>query len=77
MTVFVAIIGLLLATVLVAAIGERTGLPWPALLTIVVAPVLFLPGIETVRLDTHLILPIFLPPLLWSCLLYTSDAADE
>ncbi len=72
MTVFVAIIGLLLATVFVAAIGERTGLPWPALLTIIVAPVLFIPGIETVRLDTHLILPIFLPPLLWSLARRTS-----
>lgn len=72
MTVFLAIIGLLLATVFVAAIGERTGLPWPALLTIVVAPVLFIPGIETVSLDTHLILPIFVPPLLWSLARRTS-----
>lgn len=72
MTVFLAIIGLLLATVFVAAIGERTGLPWPALLTIAVAPVLFIPGIETVSLDTHLILPIFLPPLLWSLARRTS-----
>ena len=72
MTVFLAIIGLLLATVLVAAIGERTGLPWPALLTVAVAPVLFIPGIQTVSLDTHLILPIFLPPLLWSLARRTS-----
>lgn len=35
MTVVIAIIGLTLATV----IGERTGLPWSALLTVVVAPV--------------------------------------
>ena len=66
MTVFLAIIGLLLATVFVAAVGERTGLPWPALLTVVVAPVIFIPGIDTVSIDPHLILPFFLPPLLWS-----------
>lgn len=60
------IIGLVLATVFASALGERTGLPWSALLTIVVAPVLFIPGIETVSLDTQLILPIFIPPLLWS-----------
>nr|VDG61786.1 membrane protein [Streptococcus thermophilus] len=72
MTILLAIIGLLLATALVAAIGERTGLPWSALLTIVVAPVLFIPGIETVSLDTELILPIFIPPLLWSLARRTS-----
>ncbi|MEH0147775.1 sodium:proton antiporter [Corynebacterium sp. Q4381] len=72
MSIFLALVGLLLATVLVAAIGERTGLPWPALLTIVVAPVLFIPGIETITVDPHLILPIFLPPLLWSLARRTS-----
>lgn len=72
MTVFLSIIGLLLATVFVAEIGERTGLPWPALLTVAVAPVLFIPGIETVSLDTDLILPIFIPPLLWSLARRTS-----
>ena len=72
MGTFIALIGLLLATVLVAAIGERTGLPWPALLTVVVAPVIFIPGIDTVSIDPHLILPIFLPPLLWSLARRTS-----
>ena len=68
------IIGLVLATVFASALGERTGLPWSALLTIVVAPVLFIPGIETVSLDTQLILPIFIPPLLWSLARRTSWA---
>ena len=72
MGTFIALIGLLLATVLVAAVGERTGLPWPALLTVVVAPVIFIPGINTVSIDPHLILPIFLPPLLWSLARRTS-----
>lgn len=67
-----ALIGLLLATVLVAAIGERTGLPWPALLTIAVAPVIFIPGIDTASIPPDLILPIFLPPLLWSLARRTS-----
>ncbi|MGV0389103.1 hypothetical protein [Corynebacterium sanguinis] len=43
MGTFIALIGLLLATVLVAAVGGRTGLPWPALLTVVVVPVIFIP----------------------------------
>ena len=72
MGTFIALIGLLLATVFVAAIGERTGLPWPALLTVVVAPVIFIPGIDTVSIPAHLILPIFLPPLLWSLARRTS-----
>ena len=72
MTVFLTIIGLVFATVFASAIGERTGLPWSALLTTVVAPVLFIPGIETVSLDTELILPIFIPPLLWSLARRTS-----
>ncbi|WP_181194519.1 hypothetical protein [Corynebacterium wankanglinii] len=74
MAVFLMIIGLVLATVFASALGERTGLPWSALLTIVVAPVLFIPGIETVSLDTQLILPIFIPPLLWSLARRTSWA---
>lgn len=69
---FIALIGLLLATVFVAAIGERTGIPWPALLTIVVVPFIFIPGIDTVSIPPHLILPIFLPPLLWSLARRTS-----
>ena len=73
-TVFLVIIGLVLATVFASALGERTGLPWSALLTIVVAPVLFIPGIETVSLDPDLILPIFIPPLLWSLARRTSWA---
>lgn len=68
------IIGLVLATVFASALGERTGLSWSVLLTIVVAPVLFIPGIETVSLDTQLILPIFIPPLLWSLARRTSWA---
>lgn len=72
MEVFIAIIGLLLATVLIAAIGDRTGMPWPALLTIAVAPVLFLPGVQPVHIPSELILPIFLPPLLWSLARRTS-----
>ncbi|GAB3076704.1 cation:proton antiporter [Corynebacterium aquatimens] len=72
MSIFIAVIALLLATALVAALGERTGLPWPALLTIAVAPVLFIPGIETISIPAELILPIFLPPLLWSLARRTS-----
>ena len=72
MEVLIAVIALLFATVLVAAVGERTGLPWPALLTIVVALAIFLPGVPVVTIPAEIILPIFLPPLLWSLARHTS-----
>lgn len=66
------LIGLLLATVIVAALGDRFGLPWPALLTVVVAPALFIPGVPDWQIPADLMLPIFLPPLLWSLARRTS-----
>lgn len=40
--------------------------PWPVLLTIVTAGAAFVPGIPHVELEPELILPLFLPPLLWA-----------
>lgn len=74
MTYLLLLVGLLLATVIVVAVGDRFGLPWPALLTIVVAPALFIPGLPEWEVPTELILPIFLPPLLWSLARRTSWA---
>lgn len=68
----IAVIGLLLVTVIMVAIGERTGLPWPVLHTLVAAGAIFLPGIPAINIPTDLILPIFIPPLLWALARRTS-----
>lgn len=65
-------IGLLLVAVIVVAIGDRVGLPWPVLLTLVAAGTIFFPGLPRVHIPADLILPIFLPPLLWAMARRTS-----
>lgn len=72
MEVLLVLIGLMLLTVIVAAIGDKSGLPWPALLTILTTGVVFIPGIPTLEIPADLILPIFLPPLLWALARRTS-----
>ena len=56
----------MLLTVFVVAIGDKIGLPWPALLTIITACAVFVPGLPQFEPPTELILPIVLPPLLWA-----------
>lgn len=72
MEVLLVLIGLMLLTVFVVAIGDRIGLPWPALLTIITACAVFVPGLPQFDIPTELILPIFLPPLLWALARRTS-----
>lgn len=74
MTILLMLIGLLLATVLVVALGDRTGLPWPALLTILAAGGALIPFTPDFEIPADLILPIFLPPLLWALARRTSWA---
>ena len=87
------LVGLLIGTVIIVAIGDRVGLPWPALLVIPATAAVFIPGIPAVEIPADLILPIFLPPLLWAlarrtswgvireqwrtCLLYTSPSPRD
>ena len=69
MSVMIWLFGLLFATVVMVAIGDRVGLPWPVLLTIVTAGVIFIPGVPSagsLSQFSHLMLPIFIPPLLWA-----------
>ena len=66
METLIVIMGLMFATVLVVSVGDRTNLPWPVLLTLLTAFTLFVPGIPAVNIDPDLILPLFLPPLLWA-----------
>lgn len=72
MEILLVLIGLMLLTVFVVAIGDKVGLPWPALLTIITSVVVFIPGLPSVTVPADLILPVFLPPLLWALARRTS-----
>lgn len=72
MTTLFVLICLMLATVLTVGVGDRIGLPWPVLLLLVTTAVMFVPGTPTVEVDPELILPLFLPPLLWALARRTS-----
>lgn len=60
------IIGLLLATVVAVGLGDRLRLPYPVLMLILAASLTFIPGFPEVDIPAELILPIFLPPLLFA-----------
>jgi Na+/H+ antiporter len=66
------IVGLGLATVLLVGVGERFGVPYPVLVLMLGAAVALLPGIPSPKLDPDLILPIFLPPLIFASVRRTS-----
>ena len=72
MDILMVLTGLLAATVFSVALGNKTGLPWPALLTLLTTAVVFIPGFTTFSVPSELILPIFLPPLLWALARRTS-----
>jgi CPA1 family monovalent cation:H+ antiporter len=60
------IIGLLLATVVAVGLGDRLRLPYPVLMLILAAALTFIPGFPDLDIAPELILPIFLPPLLFA-----------
>lgn len=66
MEFLILLIGLLFGTVLMAGVGERIGLPYPVLMLIFSAAVAYLPFIPEIHIDPELILPLFLPPLLYA-----------
>lgn len=66
MEFLILLIGLLFGTVLMAGIGERIGLPYPVLMLIFSAAAASLPFIPEIHIDPELILPLFLPPLLYA-----------
>lgn len=72
MTTLIVILALMLGTVLTVGVGDRIGLPWPVLLLLVTTAAMFIPGIPTLTVDPHLILPLTLPPLLWALARRTS-----
>ncbi|MDJ0358380.1 Na+/H+ antiporter [Paenarthrobacter sp. PH39-S1] len=60
------IVGLLFATVVAAGLGDRLRLPYPVLMLILSAALTFIPGFPDLQIAPELILPIFLPPLLFA-----------
>ncbi len=62
----VLIVGLLFATVIAVGLGDRLKLPYPVLMLIMAGAMTFIPGFPDLRIDPELILPIFLPPLLFA-----------
>ncbi|RKR20664.1 Na+/H+ antiporter [Arthrobacter oryzae] len=60
------IVGLLLATVMAVGLGDRLRLPYPVLMLLFAAALTFIPGFPEVQIPPELILPVFLPPLLFA-----------
>ena len=74
MEILIGIVALIFVSIVLVAIGERLGLPWPTLLTVVIAGAIFVPGLPSLDVPSDMILPIFLPPLLWALARRTSWA---
>jgi monovalent cation/hydrogen antiporter len=73
--VLLLVVGLMLAAVVLVGVGDRLHLPWPALMVVLGVAVAFAPGLpDTFDLDPELILPLFLPPLLFATAQRTSWA---
>jgi monovalent cation/hydrogen antiporter len=66
MTVLALVVAALLVGVVLVGVGDRLRLPWPVLLVLVGAGAAFVPGIDAPQFDPELILPLFLPPLLFA-----------
>ncbi|MFP3577966.1 Na+/H+ antiporter [Arthrobacter sp. fls2-241-R2A-200] len=60
------IVGLLLATVVAVGLGDRLRLPYPVLMLLLAVALTFIPGFPEFEIAPELILPIFLPPLLFA-----------
>ncbi len=75
MQILVLVIGLMLAAVLLVGVGDRLRLPWPALMLVLGVAMAFVPGLpDRFDLEPELILPLFLPPLLFAAAQRTSWA---
>ena len=75
MEILLLIVGLMLAAVVLVGVGDRLRLPWPALMVVLGIVVAFVPGLpDSFDLDPDLILPLFLPPLLFATAQRTSWA---
>jgi monovalent cation/hydrogen antiporter len=66
------VLGMMLATVLLVGVGERINRPYPVLVLLVGAVVAVIPGVPRIQIDPNLILPLFLPPLIYAAAQRTS-----
>jgi monovalent cation/hydrogen antiporter len=66
MEFMVLLIALLFGTVLMVGVGERLRLPYPVLMLLFSAALALVPGLPEIHIEPELILPIFLPPLLFA-----------
>lgn len=71
MSALIMIMVLTLVTVLVVEIGNRVHLPWPALMVLVALAIAWVPG-SHLDLPSDLVLPLLLPPLLFTAAERTS-----
>lgn len=62
----VLLIALMFGTVLLAGLGERIRMPYPVLVLIAAAAAAWLPFLPELHIEPDLILPLFLPPLLFA-----------
>ncbi|MFC5288103.1 Na+/H+ antiporter [Actinokineospora guangxiensis] len=67
-------LGLMLGAVVLVGVGDRLRLPWPALMVLLGGAVALVPLPHGVHVDPELILPLFLPPLLYATAQRTSWA---
>lgn len=57
-------LGFLLAMVMLVALARRLKIPYPILLVLGGTAIGFIPGLPTIEIDPHIILILFLPPIL-------------
>lgn len=73
MQTLLLIVGLMLAAVVLVGVGDRLRLPWPALMVVLGVAMALVPGLpDQFMLEPDLILPLFLPPLLFATAQRTS-----
>jgi len=63
---------LLFAAVLLVRAADHVGLPYPIVLVLAGLGISFIPGIKPIELDAHVVLLVFIPPLLLSAGWYSS-----
>lgn len=72
MTYLFLIVGLMLATTIMVSVGDKLKLPYPVLMVLLAVGVGFIPGFPYAEIPPELILPLFLPPLLYATAMKTS-----
>jgi Na+/H+ antiporter len=66
------LVGLMFATVLMVGVGAKLKLPFPVLMVLLAVGIAFIPNFPYIEIEPALILPLFLPPLLYATAMKTS-----